>query len=136
MFLLSAKSAARDADKIPRHPMLFAVLPIIADQRHFFVDVGAEVAEADEGFAAGVFDFDAGGGGFVGDEDFVLGFLAEADHGGGLEGEFANAAFALNGDPAAGAGVFDRAFRTGIRRRRSRANELFARWGRSSRIIV
>ena len=42
--------------------------------------VGAEVAQAYQGLGAGVFDLDAGGGGFVRDEDFVFGLLAEVDH--------------------------------------------------------
>jgi hypothetical protein len=45
----------------------------------------------------------------VGDEDLVLGLLAEADHGRGLQGQLADAALALHGDPAAGAGVLERA---------------------------
>ncbi len=41
------------------------LLPVVADLRQLLVHVGAEVAQADERLAAGVFDFDAGGGGFV-----------------------------------------------------------------------
>lgn len=78
------------------------------------MDIGTKVAEADEGFGAGVFDFDAACGGFVGDEDFIFGGGAEANHGGGLEGKFSDPAFALHGDPAAGTWVAESAFGTGF----------------------
>ncbi len=52
----------------------------VADFGEVVVGVGAEVAEADEWLAAGVFDFHAAAGRFVGDEDFVLSAGAEADH--------------------------------------------------------
>ena len=53
--------------------------------RQVGMSIGAEVAQADEGFAAGVFDFDTARGSIVADEDFVFGVLTEADHGWGLQ---------------------------------------------------
>ena len=87
---------------------------IVADLRQVLVHVGAEVAQADQRLAAGVFDLDAGRGRLVRDEHFVLGLLAEVDHGRRLQGELADAAAALHRDPAAGAGVLQRALRAGL----------------------
>lgn len=62
----------------------------------------------------------------MGDEDFVFGFLAEADHGWGLEGELADSAFALGGDPAAGGVVLDGALLAGVDGQFAGAEELGA----------
>ena len=69
--------------------------------RQVGVSIGAEVAQADEGFAAGVFDFDSSDRCVVADEDLVFGVLTEADHGRGLEGQFADPTLALDGGPTA-----------------------------------
>src|SRR4051812_11589226 len=98
----------------------------VADFGEVVVRVGTEVAEADEGLAAGVFDLYAATGGFVGDEDFILGAGAEADHHRCLYVEGADAAAALDGDPAARAGIFQRAACAGFERQLFRAEELLA----------
>src|SRR3990172_1312824 len=83
------------------------LLPIVSYCRQIGMHVRTEVAQADQGLAAGVFDFYAGRGGLVRDEHFVLGLLAEADHGRGLQLELADAAPALHRDPAACAGIIE-----------------------------
>ena len=88
--------------------------------------VGAEVAQRHQRLAAGVFDFDAGGGRLVRDEHFVFGFLAEVNHGRRLQVELADAAAALHRDPAAGAGVLERALGPGLERQLLGAEQLLA----------
>ena len=75
--------------------------------RHVGVGIGSEVPQGDQGFGAGVFDFDPTSGSVMADEHFVVGVLAEADHGWGLQGEFADATLALDGGPAAGRTVLE-----------------------------
>src|ERR1700733_3666642 len=82
---------------------------MIADVGSVGLGVGAEVAEADERARARVLDDDAGSRRFGADEDFVLGHLAEADHGRRFQPQLADAATALDGDPAVGSAVLDRA---------------------------
>lgn len=93
---------------------------------HIRVSIRAEVSQAYERLAAGVFDFDTARGGIVADEDFVVGVLSEADHGGGLQGEFADAPFALDGGPSASGAVFEDGFGAGFEGQFFGAKELFA----------
>ncbi len=81
------------------------------------VDVGAEVAQAHQRLVAGVLDLDAGRGRFVADEDFVLGLWPKWIMAGRLQVAACRCGRALHGDPAAGAGVLERAL--GARARRS-----------------
>ena len=88
--------------------------------------VGAEVAQADERLAAGVFDFDAAAA-----ASWVMKTSSSVSSpkriiAGVCRVELAHAALALHGDPAAGAGVLDRALRAGLERQFLGAEELLA----------
>jgi len=93
---------------------------------HIRVSIRAEVSQAYERLAAGVFDFDTARGCIVADKDFVVGVLSEADHGRGLQGEFADASFALDGGPSASGAVFEDGFGAGLEGQFFGAKELFA----------
>src|SRR5262245_39697894 len=88
--------------------------------------VGAEVAEADERFAAGVFDVDAAGDGVVRDENFVLGNCAETDHDGCLDFQASDAAAALHRNPTASARILQLALSARFERQLLRAEPLLA----------
>jgi len=62
----------------------------------------------------------------VRDEDFVLGFRAETDHRRRLQVQRAHAALALDGDPAAGAGVLQRTLGPRLDRQPLGADQLLA----------
>ena len=70
--------------------------------------------------------FDAAAGRFVRDEHFVLRAGAEADHHRRLDIERADAAAALHGDPAARAGILQRAACARLERQLLRAEQLLA----------
>lgn len=90
------------------------------------MSIGAEVSKTDERLATGVLDLDAAGGRIVADEDFVLGVLAKADHGWGLQSEFADATLALYCRPTAGSTVFENGLGTGLESELFGAKELLA----------
>src|SRR5579875_1326983 len=73
-----------------------------------------EIAKRYQRFAAGVLEDHALTGRIVGDEHFILGQLAKADHGRRLQRQFSDPAAALHGDQTIGTVVLDRDFHAGI----------------------
>src|SRR5690349_16491769 len=88
--------------------------------------VGAEIAQADERLAAGVFHFDARRRGLARDEYFVFSLFAETDHGRCLQVQPADPPAALHGDPAASAGVLQCTLRARLDRQLFGTEELLS----------
>ena len=99
---------------------------MIADRGQVGVRVGPEVAEAHERLAAGVLERHALAGPLGGDEDLVLGDLAEADEVRAVDGQLADRAAALDDDQAVGARVLDRDRAAGLDGQLAGAEELLA----------
>ena len=74
-------------------------------------DIGTEIPQTDQGLRAGVGDGDSSLGRSVRDEKLVIGRLTETNQDGGLGSVLADLTRTLNGQPAAGAGIAERAGR-------------------------
>ena len=117
-------TATRMGDSPPDHGLhAFRWSPTFG---RFLCTSGPEVAEADERLGAGVLEGHALAGPLRGDEDLVLGHLAEADEDRAVDVELADRAAALGDDQAVGAGVLDRGRAAGLDGQLAGAEELLA----------